>query len=78
MQTSLETRSLKIIQVIAEKDAKEATQVVRISRNQEDQMKQVMFKKPKLGKMFRMVNNKLFRSINSEEVKKVKNGDAQS
>jgi len=34
MQISLETRSLKIIQVIAEKDAKEATQVVRISRNQ--------------------------------------------
>jgi len=37
---------------IAEKDVRKATQVAKISRNQ-DQVKQIMFKEPKLRKLFR-------------------------
>jgi len=51
--------SSKMIQVrrrkfIAEKDAKEATQVAQMPRNQV-QVKQIMFKEPKLRRLFRMV-----------------------
>jgi len=51
--------SSKMIQVrrrrfIAEEDAKEATQVAQMPRNQV-QVKQIMFKEPKLKRLFRMV-----------------------